>query len=313
MFCISIISLLTACDYSSSSTIFSSTYENPIVATSEKNNGDEDNMSDMTNIEKTSDSKFESSIENTQESKLETSKDRSYYFDMINSLPAAYDPYISEASPQSLEIYEGLYDEFDEFSHIQSKRSPGTIEFFVRTYKNNPAEGATIPNYDPFPEVELPYYSQWDQRWAYNEYAGGYFGQNGCGPTVLSMIYEKLSGDKSLSPDKMGEFAKTNGYAIKDNGTAWILFSEGAEKLGLTSEVLPLSENIIKNYVKAGIPIVLIVGPGHFTGGGHFIIIHGIKDGEFQVFDPFTISNCYRTFSYEFLEDQIRNIWAISK
>lgn len=127
------------------------------------------------------------------------------------------------------------------------------------------------------------------------------------------MIYTTLSGDTSMTPDKMGEFSEQNGYAVPEAGTAWALMKDGAISLGLNSQELPLDKNIIMNNLNEGKYVVLIMGPGDFTSTGHFIILHDIKDGEFMVYDPFTIDNNYHSWSYEQIKDQIKNIWAISK
>ena len=205
------------------------------------------------------------------------------------------------------------YDDFSDGSHIQTQRNPSVIEFFAHSLLENPGSYAKDPGYDPFPEYEMPYFSQWDQRWGYTKYAGAEFGISGCGPTVLTMVYNYLTGDTDMTPESMGEFATSNGYAIDDNGSSWMLMSEGAEKLGLTVETLILHKPVIDEALLAGKPIILVLGPGHFTSQGHFVVIHDIdENGDYLIFDPFNIHNAFRTFSYAELEDQIRNIWAYS-
>lgn len=231
----------------------------------------------------------------------------------LSKLDKSYDPYLLEPSEIAKQIYNEHYDEFSDGNHIQSKRNPSVIEFFAHSLLENPGSYAKDPGYDPFPEYAMPYFSQWDQRWGYTEYAGAEFGISGCGPTALTMVYTHLTGDKDMTPQSMGEFATNNGYALDGNGSSWMLMSEGAEKLGLTVETLILHKPVIDEALLAGKPIILVLGPGHFTSQGHFVVIHDIDaNGDYLIFDPFNIHNAFRTFSYAELEDQIRNIWAYS-
>ncbi|NLF21148.1 MAG: hypothetical protein GX588_07025 [Clostridiaceae bacterium] len=233
--------------------------------------------------------------------------------DLYDQLPASYHPYVVEPGDVAVAIFERDYDQYEEGAHKQAARTPGVIEFLVRRTLTDPGASAITPTENPFPDEQLPYFSQWDQRWGYNSYAGGFFGQTGCGPVVLSMVYTGLTGKEDKLPPAMGEFAGEQGYELNGNGTAWLLMSEGASKLGLTAEELPLSKSAMIKAVSEGRPIILVVGPGDFTSGGHYIVLRGLVDGEFSIYDPFSISNSQKLWSYEQLEGQIRNIWAYSQ
>lgn len=268
-------------------------------------NIDEENNPDMTE---------HTTTESTTTEPTTTISEEERYAALLNNLPSSYDPYIREASDEATELFNYYYGEgkFHELSERQVGRVPALAEYFVRSIRE-PKVSDLAENYDdPFPQHEMVYYSQWDPRWAYEEYAGGFFGVNGCGPAVLSMVYSTLTGDMSFTPDKMGEFGKENGYAIDGAGTLWLMMSAGAEQLGLTVEELPLVKGLMLDSVANGRPIILIVGEGDFTSEGHFIVLHDVVDGEFEVMDPFNISNSDRTWSYEELEPQIRNIWSYS-
>lgn len=69
----------------------------------------------------------------------------------------------------------------------------------------------------------------------------------------------------------------------------------------------------ITNALEEGNPVILAMGPGDFTTTGHYIVLTGVKDGKFQVNDPNSRLRSQKLWSYEELEDQIRNIWAISR
>ena len=156
----------------------------------------------------------------------------------------------------------------------------------------------------------VPLFLQWDNRWGYKMYGDSVLGMSGCGPTCLSMVAYYLTGDATYSPVYMADFAVKNGYRT-ESGSTWGLFSEGPFLLGLESKEVPLHEGSIAKYVKNGTPVVASMGPGDFTLHGHFIVITGYEDGEFIVNDPFSVVNSETRWSYDKIESQIKNLWAI--
>ena len=157
----------------------------------------------------------------------------------------------------------------------------------------------------------VPLFMQWDKRWGYMEYSGNVAGITGCGPVCLSMAAYYLTKDPNMSPDKIIEFAAKNGYASNGNGSKWTLISEGGKKLGLDVTELPLDKTRIVNNLQAGYPVICVMGPGHFTTTGHFIVLTGYEDGNFSVNDPNSHKNSERTWTYEEIKNEIKNIWAI--
>ncbi|MDE6125305.1 MAG: C39 family peptidase [Eubacterium sp.] len=160
----------------------------------------------------------------------------------------------------------------------------------------------------------VPLFMQWDKRWGYIKYSGDVAGLTGCGPVCLSMAAYYLTKDSDMSPDKMIDFAKKNGYAlngITEKGSSWKLISEGGVKLGFDVTEIPLDENRIVKNLEVGNPIICSMGPGDFTSTGHFIVLTGYKDGKISVNDPNSHKNSEKLWSYEDIKDQIMNLWVI--
>ncbi len=198
-------------------------------------------------------------------------------------------------------------------------------QFIIDLLEHNPETEEFVLNY-PFreekPSVDLsawagsdtvPLFLQWDPMWGYSRYGGSILGVTGCGPTCLAMVGYYLTGDDNMSPDQVAKFAEKNGYYASGYGSSWTLISEGAGKLGLTARELPLVKKKMVDALEAGSPIIVALGPGSFTTQGHYIVLAGMENGLFRVNDP---NSCLRSdmlWSYEELEGQIRNLWAISK
>lgn len=136
---------------------------------------------------------------------------------------------------------------------------------------------------------------------------------SGCGPVSLSMVAVYLRGDASITPLVVADFALENGYRVPGNGSSWTLISEGCKAFGLEAEELPLHEETMKLRLDAGCPIIVVVGPGDFTSSGHFMVITGYDENGFRINDPNSIKNSDMRWSYERIEGQIRNLWAMYK
>lgn len=159
---------------------------------------------------------------------------------------------------------------------------------------------------------EVPLFLQWDPMWGYEDYGSACIAVTGCGPTSLAMAGWYLTGKDTMNPKALAEFAEKNGYYETGYGSSWSLIGEGAEKLGLTSTELPLVKKKMTDALEAGNPVILAMGKGDFTTTGHYIVLTGVQDGAFTVNDPNSRVRSEKLWTYEQLEGQIRNIWAIS-
>ncbi len=159
---------------------------------------------------------------------------------------------------------------------------------------------------------DIPYFSQYDSRWGYDEYGTGLVGYTGCGPTALSMVVVYLTGDEDYSPDYIADYATENGYCIPGNGTAWSLMYEGCESFGVYSYQLSNDEDEMKCALDKDNPIICIMGPGDFTTEGHFIVISGYCDEGFIIKDSFSTERTNKIWSYDELSYQIEDMWAFS-
>ena len=187
-------------------------------------------------------------------------------------------------------------------------RNPETEEFVLGYPDRETAEQEAFSWEE---DGTVPLLMQWDVRWGYEKYGSDYLAITGCGPTCLAMAGLYLTGDENMRPDRIAEFAQRSGYYASGYGSSWTLISEGGEKLGLTVTELPLVKKKITDALEAGNPVILAMGPGSFTTTGHYILLAGLEDGLFRVNDPNSYANSEKLWSYEELESQIRNIWAI--
>ena len=192
----------------------------------------------------------------------------------------------------------------------------------IALYESNPETRDFVLNY-PFREeadVDLSGYSrdtvplflQWDPMWGYGSYGSSCIAVTGCGPTCLAMAGYYLTGEDTFNPADVAAFAQKNGYYKKGYGSSWTLISEGSQALGLSAKELPLVKKKIITALEGGSPVILALGEGDFTSTGHYIVLTGWNGEAFTLNDPNSPLRSSQTWTYEALEGQIRNIWAIS-
>ena len=159
---------------------------------------------------------------------------------------------------------------------------------------------------------QVPYLYQTDPAWASYAYAGDTVGTSGCGPTCLSMVYVAITGKTDRDPASMSAFSQINGY-VADGQTSWLLMSEGAAKLGLSSIEVPADAAALREALASGHPVIASVAPGDFTTTGHFIVIAGVDEtGNLDIHDPNSAERSNMTWDIERVLGQCRNLWAFS-
>ena len=192
----------------------------------------------------------------------------------------------------------------------------------IELYENNPETRDFVLNYPFRKEMSLdlsgysrdtvPLFLQWDPMWGYASYGSSCIAVTGCGPTCLAMAGYYLTGEDRFNPVEVAAFAEKNGYYEKGYGSSWTLVSEGAERLGLSVKELPLVKKKITGALDSGSPVILALGKGDFTSSGHYILLTSWNGEAFAVRDPNSRIRSEHLWTYEQLEGQIRNIWAIS-
>lgn len=164
---------------------------------------------------------------------------------------------------------------------------------------------------------KIPYFNQWDVRWAFRKIDDGHFAVSGCGPTVMSMAYMGLIGDKELNPYAMGQLANKGGYYKHDLGSYHTLFTEFSNKLGLKGKYISKNFNSFKEAIDRGSLVVFHVknnGIGDFTYSGHYILATDYdKDGKLIILDPNSYNNTNKKWDFDRILSQTANMLEISK
>ncbi|WP_306488044.1 C39 family peptidase [Agathobaculum sp.] len=155
----------------------------------------------------------------------------------------------------------------------------------------------------------VPLLLQWDMRWGYQTYGSSTIAVSGCAPVCLSMAASYLTGDASITPYRVAQYAANAGYYVPGQGTSWSLLTEGAFAFGISCRQLSLDEAQINAALDAGHPVICSMSPGDFTTEGHFIVLYGRTADGYLVRDPNSIARSEKMWTYDRLSGQIAALW----
>ncbi len=134
------------------------------------------------------------------------------------------------------------------------------------------------------------YYSQTDYHQSFCGRNDGTIASSGCGVTSAAIVISSFTGDRQYNPIYFSDMAKSTGdcgYGI--SGTMTSFFSKVASKFNYGYEhVSKYNGDRLVELLKQGNALAIAhMGPGHFTGGGHYVVISQVNDkGEVYVVDP---------------------------
>ncbi|QWU18349.1 C39 family peptidase [Paenibacillus sophorae] len=168
---------------------------------------------------------------------------------------------------------------------------------------------------------EVVYYNQMDSRWADKPYGPrDTIGASGCGPTSLAIVVSTLT-DTAIDPVAMSNWAYQNGYLAEGTGSYHSLIPDGAKHFGLQVEGAAAKEQQkIIDALSNGKLVVAIMGKGHFTSSGHFMVLRGVtKDGQILVADPASRKRSEQAWDFSIIQNEARKnaaaggpFWIIS-
>lgn len=167
----------------------------------------------------------------------------------------------------------------------------------------------------------LTYYNQHDPRWADALYGGNdSVSSYGCGPTVLAMLVSSFT-EQTMTPDAMAQWAAANYYWASGSGSRHNLIPEGAAAFGFRADSFQdFTPEGVKTALRKGSILVALMGPGHFTSSGHFIIIADYWSGNLvSVADPASLENTQIPWDIQLILNELNTshiaggpVWSVS-
>lgn len=187
-----------------------------------------------------------------------------------------YSSQITSLETKRKELREKIIGMLGEFSGIDAEIA-NPIDF-AANYE------ARIPMNNGFIN-EVPRYNQLEYTCPYGNVtldsngARATVRNSGCGITCLAMVATYINDDPTLTPDVLAErYGKYNTSV----GSAWSLFTETSEELGLgeVRQVHDWGGGEIEQALRDGCLVISNQRGGKFTSGGHYILLTGISEVE---------------------------------
>lgn len=172
--------------------------------------------------------------------------------------------------------------------------------------------------------IDTYFYTQIDERWADLYYGGtDTIGKYACGPTSMAIVVSSFT-DICIDPVQMSAWAKNNNYWFSESGSLHTIIPETAEAFGLKAEGVENTSQAkikIKKALEEGKLVVALMGKGHFTQGGHFIVLRGLTaDGKVLVADPASEERTEQSWDLSLIVSEAKTwaaangpFWIISK
>ncbi len=160
--------------------------------------------------------------------------------------------------------------------------------------------------------VDTLYYMQTDSRWGNKIYGGeDTIAKYACGPTSMAIVVSSLT-DIKIDPVQMSGWAFNKGYWYPKSGSLHSVVNGTARAFGLKSEGVGNdadTQKKVTNALKNGDMVVVLMGKGHFTKGGHFIVLRGITaEGKILVADCNSRENTMTEWDFETIQSEAK--WA---
>ncbi len=167
-------------------------------------------------------------------------------------------------------------------------------------------------------QLKVVYYNQAD--YPGEKIGGSTIKAAGCGPTSVAVCYSSLTGKKADVP-KMCKQAYKKGWYYTGQGCTHDVVPGLSKLYGLNCKGLGYSKKAVEKALRAGHPVVALMGPGDFTNSGHFVVLTRMtgKD-QVKVADVGSRANTYKTWSLKKVVSQGKEgadaggpFWEISK
>lgn len=155
--------------------------------------------------------------------------------------------------------------------------------------------------------VPFVYYNQADEAWASLPFGKDPIGKYGCGPTALSMAVSSFTGH-GANPAEMAAWAAEAGYWAPRSGSYLSIIPGAAREFGLNCRSLQncTAEELTQDLAAGHGVVVALMGPGHFTKSGHFILLRGVTlEGKILVADPNSRENSLTPWDPQTILDEL--------
>lgn len=156
-------------------------------------------------------------------------------------------------------------------------------------------------------DTPVVYYNQTDARWGSLPYGKtGSIAAEGCGPTALAIVVASLTAQQ-VTPLDVARWSAASGHRCEGNGSYHSLIPDGGRHYGLTVTGIGSDAARLTAALSEGKLVIALMSKGHFTNGGHFIVLRGITaQGEILVADPASVRRSQQAWALSIIVNEAR-------
>lgn len=119
---------------------------------------------------------------------------------------------------------------------------------------------------------------------------------SGCGAVSAAMVLAYYHGEDAPGPDELMLWAFEEGL-YRGNGLSLKTLTRMMEAHGIPSRWIKLQKTTLYETLARGQAVIVAVGAGYFSTGGHYIVLRGINQaGEVLVEDPSSPKRSARSY-----------------
>ena len=155
---------------------------------------------------------------------------------------------------------------------------------------------------------EIVYYNQTEDPWKDQPYGTDHIGGYGCGPTTMAMAVSSMTQER-MDPAQMAKLCVEQRHWASRHGSYLTIVEKIAATYGLQCESVDVSTvdvQLLTQRLAGGEMAVALMGKGHFTQRGHFILLRGVTlDGKILVADPASRERTLVTWEPELILEEL--------
>ncbi len=162
--------------------------------------------------------------------------------------------------------------------------------------------------------IPVVYYNQTDPAWAERPFGKDPISAFGCGPTTMAMAVSTLTGE-ATDPGAMAAAAAGANYWAPGNGSYLSIVPGLSRMYGLSCDTLSAGDTAALEAALSSEDglVVALMGAGHFTQGGHFILLYGLtEDGQVLVADSNSRLNSLTPWDLSLIREEAARLWYVS-
>lgn len=174
-----------------------------------------------------------------------------------------------------------------------------------KSHSNNHLDAGSLSIPENGMPIPLIYQSRYTRAVCEVDGASKSAASSGCGAAAASMIIA-YAGDFDQTPYSLFYWAAKNGRYSGD-GLDYATLRDMLSRHGVDSRMMGVSAENILRALRENHPIILLMGEGHFTNDGHYIVLRGLDaNGKLLVNDPNSASRSGGAYSMDLICGQAK-------